>query len=53
MVNGDSKKLQELISIFKSAEERVESVLLETNAESVEDLKNQLKTDIRRIREHD
>ena len=49
MVNGDSKKLQELISIFKSAEERVESVLLETNAESVEDLKIKVDKKLERV----
>ena len=49
MVNGDSKKLQELISIFKSAEERVESVLLETNAESVEDLKIKVDKKLERL----
>ena len=49
MVNGDSEKLQELISIFKSAEERVESVLLETNAESVEDLKIKVDKKLERV----
>lgn len=42
MLNEDSEKLKKLISAFKSAEERVESVLLETNADNIKDLRLQV-----------
>ncbi len=43
MPDIDSERLKQLISAFKSAEEQVQSVLLDTNAKSVEDYR--LKVD--------
>ena len=39
MLNHDSKELQNLISAFKSADETVKTALLNTNADSIDELK--------------